>query len=145
MSFRHGPSIVGVSLCTTEGLRLAARNLLEALETFGTTQLASYGYTGLPLLSACILEGGGKYSGLSIREKRKAHLTNRRIDGNIDRSKSVVVIDDSLSSGTSLHKAITALEEEGSEVEGTLHRSLPLPGFEALGECRRLPNCHLIA
>jgi len=109
----------GITL-TTEGLRLAARNLLEALETFGTTQLASYGYTGLPLLSACILEGGGKYSGLSIREKRKAHLTNRRIDGNIDRSKSVVVIDDSLSSGTSLHKAITALEEEGLEVEGTL-------------------------
>ena len=42
----------GITL-TTEGLRLAARNLLKALETFGTTQLASYGYTGLPLLSAC--------------------------------------------------------------------------------------------
>jgi hypothetical protein len=32
----------------------------------------------------------------------------------------VVVIDDSLSSGTSLQKAITALEEEGLEVEGTV-------------------------
>lgn len=102
------------------GLRLAARNILEALETFGSTQLASYGYTGLPLLAACVLEGQGKYTGLSIREKRKAHLTNRRIDGVLDRSQPVVVIDDSLSSGTSLHKAITALEAEGLEVEGTV-------------------------
>jgi orotate phosphoribosyltransferase/AMMECR1 domain-containing protein len=109
----------GITL-TAGGLRLAARNLLEALETFNTTQIASYGYTGLPLLSACILEGNGKYSGLSIREKRKAHLTNRRIDGNVDHTKSVVVIDDSLSSGTSLYKAISALEEEGLEVEGTV-------------------------
>jgi len=109
----------GISL-TSGGLKLAAKNLLAALETFNTTQLASYGYTGLPLLSACILESGGKYSGLSIREKRKEHLTNRRIDGNIDRTRSVVVVDDSLSSGTSLHKAITALEEEGLEVEGTV-------------------------
>lgn len=109
----------GITL-TNDGLRLAAINLIEALETFNTTQLASYGYTGLPLLSACILEGRGKYTGLSIREQRKAHLTNRRIDGNVDRSRSVVVIDDSLSSGTSLHKAITALEDEGLEVEGTV-------------------------
>jgi hypothetical protein len=90
------------------------------LRTFGSTQLASYGYTGLPLLSACLLEGGGKYTGLSIREKRKTHLTNRRVDGVIDRTQPVVIIDDSLSSGTSLHKAIVALEEEGLEVEGTI-------------------------
>jgi orotate phosphoribosyltransferase len=105
---------------TAAGLRLAAQNILEALGTFGSTQLASYGYTGLPLLSACILEGGGNYTGLSIREKRKAHLTNRRIDGVIDQSQPVVIIDDSLSSGTSLYKAIKALEEEGLEVEGTI-------------------------
>src|SRR5258708_722603 len=32
-----------------QGLRLAARQILDALQTFGSTQLASYGYTGLPL------------------------------------------------------------------------------------------------
>ena len=57
---------------TQRGLQLAARALLDALGSFGTTQLASYGYTGLPLLSACVIEGGGKYTGLSIREKRKS-------------------------------------------------------------------------
>jgi orotate phosphoribosyltransferase len=102
------------------GLRLAARQILDALQTFGSTQLASYGYTGLPLLAACVLESGGKYTGLSVRERRKAYLTNRRIDGKLDRGQPVVVIDDSLSAGTSLHKAITALEAEGLEVEGTV-------------------------
>jgi len=109
----------GVTL-TQEGLRLAARGLLGALEGFNATQIASYGYTGLPLLAACVLEGGGRYNGLSIREKRKPYLTNRQIDGVIDRSQPVVVIDDSLSSGTSLNKAITALEAEGLEVEGVV-------------------------
>src|ERR1051326_8917394 len=66
---------------TERGLRLAAKELIAGLRTFQSTQLASYGYTGLPLLSACVLEGGGRYTGLSIREKRKAYLTNRRIDG----------------------------------------------------------------
>ena len=108
----------GLSL-SQEGLRLAARELLRALEGFGSTQIVSYGYTGLPLLAACVLEGGGRYTGLSIRETRKPYLTNRRIDGAVDRSRTVVVIDDSLSSGTSLHKAIVALEDEGLEVEGT--------------------------
>ena len=109
----------GITL-TPRGLRLAARSILDALGSFGSTQLASYGYTGLPLLAACILEGGGAYTGLSVREKRKPHLTNRRIDGNVDHTRPVVVIDDSLSSGTSLSKAIVALEEEGLEVEGTV-------------------------
>jgi orotate phosphoribosyltransferase len=105
---------------TEVGLRLAARSILRALGTFGSTQLASYGYTGLPLLTACILEGGGKFSGLSVREQRKTYLTNRRVDGVIDPGRSVVVIDDSLSSGTSLFKAILALEAEGLEVEGVI-------------------------
>jgi orotate phosphoribosyltransferase/AMMECR1 domain-containing protein len=105
---------------TAGGLRLAARAILAAAESFGTTQLASYGYTGLPLLAACVLEGNGKYTGLSIREKRKTHLTNRRVDGVIDHGRPVLIIDDSLSSGTSLHKAIKALEDEGLEVEGTI-------------------------
>jgi orotate phosphoribosyltransferase/AMMECR1 domain-containing protein len=105
---------------TERGLRLAAHALLQSLQAFESTQLASVGYTGLPLLSACILEGRGRYTGLSVREKRKPYLTNRRVDGVLDRSRPVVVIDDSLSSGTSLHKAITALEDEGLEVEGSI-------------------------
>jgi AMMECR1 domain-containing protein/orotate phosphoribosyltransferase len=105
---------------TSAGLRLAALNLLERLRQFRATQLASYGYTGMPLLSACVLMGEGRYTGVCVREKRKAYLSCRRVEGPVDKSRPVIVIDDSLSSGTSLHKAITALEEDGFEVEGAV-------------------------
>ncbi|HEX8844556.1 MAG TPA: hypothetical protein VF791_07920, partial [Pyrinomonadaceae bacterium] len=105
---------------TSEGLRLAALNLLERLGQFRSTQLASYGYTAAPLLSACVLLGEGRYTGLCVREKRKTYVSCRRVEGPIDMSRSVIVIDDSLSSGTSLHKAIAALEEDGFQVEGAV-------------------------
>lgn len=109
----------GVSL-TAEGLRLAAVCLCDRLRTFAATQLASIGYTGLPLLSACVLQAKGCYTGLCIREKRKAYLSGRRVEGVFDRTRPVIIIDDSLSSGTSLHAAIRAIEEEGGTVEGAV-------------------------
>src|ERR1035441_4982039 len=52
---------------TGEGLRLAGLTLLERLSTFRSTQLVSYGYTAMPLLSACVLLGGGPDTGAAIR------------------------------------------------------------------------------
>ncbi|MFL6260773.1 MAG: AMMECR1 domain-containing protein [Thermoanaerobaculia bacterium] len=107
----------GISL-TARGAQLAAACFLERLRGFESTQIATFGYTGMPLLSACVLLGGGRYEGLCIREKRKGYGSCRHIEGNIDRSRPVVVLDDSLSSGTSMRQAIQALEEEGLQVEG---------------------------
>ncbi len=102
------------------GAELAGKCLLDKLSTFESTQLASHGYAGLPLMSSCILLGGGKYRGLAIRETRKAYGVCRQIEGVGDVTTPVVVIDDCLVSGTSLHKAISALEAEGYRVEGTV-------------------------
>ncbi|MFL6233530.1 MAG: hypothetical protein ACJ76N_10390 [Thermoanaerobaculia bacterium] len=98
----------GISL-TARGAQLAAACFLERLRGFESTQIATFGYTGMPLLSACVLLGGGRYEGLCIREKRKGYGSCRHIEGNIDRSRPVVVLDDSLSSGTSMRQAIQAL------------------------------------
>jgi orotate phosphoribosyltransferase/AMMECR1 domain-containing protein len=105
---------------TGPGALLAGRCLLDLLQSFRATQLASFGYTGIPLLTACILSGEGKYTGLVIREIRKQYGSSRQIEGPADKSRPVVVIDDSLSSGTSLKGAIRALEEEGFQVEGAV-------------------------
>src|ERR1019366_9431481 len=105
---------------TGEGLRLAGLTLLERLSTFRSTQLVSYGYTAMPLLSACVLLGGGRYTGAAIRERRKPYLSCRRIEGPFDKAQPVIVIDDSLSSGKSLQNAIMAVEDEGGEVEGAV-------------------------
>jgi len=105
---------------TSEGLRLAALCILERLQGFRATQLATIGYTGMPLLSACVLLGEGRYTGLCIREQRKAYVSCRRVEGPFDKTMPVVIIDDSISSGTSLGKAIRAIEDEGAEVEGAI-------------------------
>lgn len=107
-------------ILTERGLYLAGQILLERLATFTSSQLAVFGYTAAPLLSACILLGEGRYSGLTIRDKPKAYLLRRLIDGPLDRGRSVVVIDDSISSGTSLRRSIHALENDGFEVEGAI-------------------------
>src|SRR5262245_40795873 len=78
-----------------EGARLAVLVMLDRLQRFRSTQLATYGFTGMPILSSCILLGGGRYSGICIREERKAYGSCRRIEGSLDRSRPVVIIDDS--------------------------------------------------
>jgi AMMECR1 domain-containing protein/orotate phosphoribosyltransferase len=105
---------------TERGAALAATCLLERLSGFRGRQLASYGYTGLPLVCACVLRGGGRYRGLCVREERKAYGSMRRIEGPADRAIPVVVVDDSMVSGTTVERAIAALEAEGFEVEGAV-------------------------
>ncbi len=105
---------------TSEGLRIAALCILERLRGFRATQLATIGYTGMPLLSACVLLGEGRYTGLCIREQRKTSVSCRRVEGPFDKTIPVVIIDNSISSGTSLGKAIRAIEDEGAEVEGAI-------------------------
>jgi len=105
---------------TAEGLGLAATCILERLSGFKGRQIASIGYTGTPLLAACVLQGEGRYTGLCIREVRKTYVSCRQVEGPFDRSEPVVIIDDSISSGNSLAKAIRAIEAEGGEVEGAI-------------------------
>ncbi len=105
---------------TGSGAALMGRCFLDRLQSYRSTQLASYGYTGVPLLMSCVLAGDGKYTGLVVREARKAYGSSRQIEGPADKSKPVLIIDDSLSSGTSLRKGIEALEEEGFQVEGAI-------------------------
>jgi orotate phosphoribosyltransferase len=105
---------------THSGATLMGLCFLDHLHFYQATQLASFGYTGVPLLMSCVLAGDGRYTGLVIREVRKPYGSSRQIEGPADKSKPVVIIDDSLSSGTSLRKGIQALEEEGFQVEGAV-------------------------
>src|ERR1700739_4812209 len=105
---------------TGRGMHLAARALLAKIATYRATQIAGAGFTSMPLLSATVMLGEGIYRGLIIRDTPKPYLTRRRIDGPRDAREPVVVVDDSISSGTSLVEAIEVLEQEGFEVEGAV-------------------------
>jgi orotate phosphoribosyltransferase/AMMECR1 domain-containing protein len=103
---------------TPRGAELAARALLEVLESFEGRQLATLGLTGVPLLQGCVLHGGGRYSGMLVRKERKAHGSLKLIEGRLDRSEPVVMVDDSVSSGQSMLTCAQRLEEAGFHVEG---------------------------
>ncbi len=104
---------------SSSGLAQLTRELLHLVEPFEATQLAANGFGAVPLVTAMVQAGGGRYRGLIVRPEAKGHGALRRIDGAGDRTRKVVVVDDSLSSGTSFRAACTALEDEGYDVEGT--------------------------
>lgn len=100
------------------GAELAGRCLLELLKRFDGRQLATYGLTAVPILQSCILQSGGLYRGLLVRKERKAHGSRKLIEGKIDPSEPIILIDDSVSSGMSMTEACERLEEAGLRVEG---------------------------
>lgn len=109
------------SLCvslTSEGLMLAARCLLNLLDKFEGRQIATYGVTAIPLISACVLLSEGRYESILIRKERKGHGSSKLIEGRVQIDEPVILIDDSVSSGTSLTEACKHLKEAGLRVEG---------------------------
>ncbi len=102
---------------STRGAELAGKCLLQLLKRFDGRQLATYGLTAVPILQSCILQDP-RYRGLLVRKERKPHGSLKLIEGIIDPGEPVVLIDDSVSSGTSMEEATARLEEAGLRVEG---------------------------
>ncbi|HEV8493579.1 MAG TPA: hypothetical protein VGR76_14985, partial [Candidatus Angelobacter sp.] len=95
---------LGVTL-TSRGAELAGRCLLQLLKHFDGKQLAAFGLIGVPVLQSCILQSGGKYRGLLVRRDAKPYGAMRLIEGEIDPREPVIVVDDSIASGTSFGEA----------------------------------------
>jgi len=103
---------------TAKGAELAGRCVLELLKRFAGRQIATIGLTAVPILNSCIAQSDGRYHGLLVRAQRKAHGSLKLIEGPIDRDEPTIVLDDSISSGTSMDLACRYLEEAGIRVEG---------------------------
>src|SRR5215470_15358506 len=100
------------------GAELAGRCILQLLSHFDGRQIATYGLTAVPIIQSCVLQSGGRYRGLLVRQKRKEHGSLKLIEGRIDPNEPVIVIDDSISSGMSMQEGCKILEAAGLRVEG---------------------------
>jgi AMMECR1 domain-containing protein/orotate phosphoribosyltransferase len=106
---------------TSDGGKLIAKVMLDRMRSsFESTQLATFGTTGICILTSCVLLSDGQYSGIVIRDKKKAYGTCRQIEGTPDKRRPIVLIDDSLASGFSARNGIKVLEDEGFTVEGVI-------------------------
>ncbi|MDX6612877.1 MAG: hypothetical protein QOD75_2063 [Blastocatellia bacterium] len=99
------------------GAQLAGQCILELLKRFDGFQIATYGLTAVPILQSCLLLDN-RYRGLLVRKERKQHGSLKLIEGVIDPAEPIVLIDDSVSSGTCMTEATERLEEAGLRVEG---------------------------
>lgn len=99
------------------GAQLAGQCISELLKRFDGKQIATYGLTGVPILQSCLLQDS-RYRGLLVRKERKQHGSCKLIEGEIDPNEPVIIIDDSVSSGTCMTEATEKLEAAGLRVEG---------------------------
>jgi len=99
------------------GAELAGKCILELLNRFDGKQIATYGLTGVPILQSCVLQDN-RYRGLLVRKERKQHGSMKLIEGVIDPNEPVILIDDSVSSGTCMREGTERLEAAGLRVEG---------------------------
>lgn len=97
------------------------RVLAERLHTKETYQVAGYGFGAFSMVCAVLSASGEPaFQGGFIREDRKAHGRRRLVEGPLDRSRPIVLLDDILNSGRSAVRALSLLRGDGFEVAGLM-------------------------
>ena len=91
----------------------------ERLRSRGIHQVAGYGFGAFSMVCAVLSAGGTPtFKGGFVREQRKPHGRRRLVEGPLDRSTPVVLLDDILNSGRSAAHALTLLRSDGFNVVG---------------------------
>jgi orotate phosphoribosyltransferase len=84
-------------------------------------QVAGYGFGAYALVCSVIgASPSHSFKGGFVRGERKQHGRRRLVEGPLDRSKPVVLLDDILNSGRSALHGIQLLEGDGYEVAGVM-------------------------
>jgi orotate phosphoribosyltransferase len=84
-------------------------------------QVAGFGFGAYALVCSVLSVGGEPtFQGGLIREERKEHGRRRLIEGPLDPSEPVVLLDDILNSGRSASKALNRLRREDFHVVGMM-------------------------
>lgn len=109
------------TLSSPHALSAAARLILAKINGLAEHVDAIGGLTSGadPLVVAVSLAAMGEgrtLPGFFVREKPKGHGTERLIEGVVRAGMNVVIVDDVITEGKSVHKAITGAEEQGAHV-----------------------------
>ncbi|MDZ4702129.1 MAG: orotate phosphoribosyltransferase [Rhodothermales bacterium] len=91
----------------------------DRLRAKGVSQVAGYGFGAYSLVCAVLAASGEPaFRGGFIRDQPKKHGRRRLVEGPLDRSQPVVLLDDILNSGRSAVRAITLLKKDDFDVVG---------------------------
>lgn len=115
------------AVLTAEGHALVGPALLDAIEGFSTRADAVAGVElgGCPLASAVAVESwrrGKPLDALYIRKSTKDHGTKKLLEGaeHLPAGASVVIVEDTVTTGGSTLRAVQSVREAGYEVAGVV-------------------------
>lgn len=95
--------------------------LASRLRAKGVDQVAGFGFGAFALVCSVLSSTtGAPFRGGFIREERKPHGRRRLVEGPVDRTRPIVVLDDILNSGRSAMRAASLLRADGFEVVGLM-------------------------
>lgn len=94
--------------------------LADRLRSRDVHQVAGYGFGAYSMVCAVLAADGAPFAGGFVREHRKPHGRRRLVEGPLDRSRPVVLLDDILNSGRSASRALSLLRNDGFNVVGVL-------------------------
>ena len=102
-----------------EGAYLIGKEVLARLERTGVEAVGGLVMGAFPIVTAVAVvshEEGKPIPTFIVREHPKEHGTRRRIEGHFRKGTKVAIVDDVITGGNSVMKAIEAVEAGGSEV-----------------------------
>jgi orotate phosphoribosyltransferase len=109
------------TLSFPHALKAAARLILAKINALPEPVHAVGGLTSgadplVVAISLAALDQGIPLPGFFVREKPKAHGTERVIEGTVHGGMNVVIVDDVITAGKSVYKAIQGAEDQGARV-----------------------------
>lgn len=95
--------------------------LAERLRSKDVYQVAGYGFGAFSMVcSVLAVQNTPSFRGGFIRETRKPHGRRRLVEGPVEKTQPLVLLDDILNSGRSAMRAVTLLRNDGYHVVGLM-------------------------
>jgi orotate phosphoribosyltransferase len=106
-----------------EGLNLVGELLLTEVLKFNPKSVGGLEVGSIPLISVIVALGYTSYtnrgpSGFYVRKSVKEHGLQKKIEGTLQ--DPVVIVEDVMTTGTSIRMAIDAVKEQGASVSGVV-------------------------
>ena len=110
------------TLFTAEGSRLVGELLCDEAARVRAEAVGGPMVGAVPVVHAALAvaaERGLALKGFWVRKEPKGHGTERLLEGEVDPSDRVLIVDDVITTGSSIHRTIEALAEAGcTEIAG---------------------------
>uniref|UniRef100_A0A6M3K3F7 orotate phosphoribosyltransferase n=1 Tax=viral metagenome TaxID=1070528 RepID=A0A6M3K3F7_9ZZZZ len=104
---------------TSEGAYLIGEVLFDQIKDLDFNAIGGLAVGAVPLVTSVVItcfHRGREVEGFWVREKAKGHGTRKLIEGNLPKNARVVIVDDVITSGQSVLKAIRTVEAEEAEI-----------------------------